>query len=124
MPRTLQQPRSADGSGSELRDFDLTDYLGPKLTERAYDAVEAADRRAMKRFSRRVKDKRLKDRKIKMAESPKKIYYHSPKEGSTRGTDEQGAAMSKRQREQREEQEKEIRERALEIDPENYIPKQ
>ena len=34
------------------------------------------------------------------------------------------AAMSKRQREQREEQEKEIRERALEIDPENYIPKQ
>lgn len=63
MPRTLQQPRSADGSGSELRDFDLTDYLGPKLTERAYDTVESLDRKAMKRFSRRVKDKRLKDRK-------------------------------------------------------------
>ena len=63
MPRTLQQPRSADSSGSELRDFDMTDYIGPKLTERAYDTMEALDRKAMKRFSRRAKDKRLKDRK-------------------------------------------------------------
>ena len=54
----------------------------------------------------------------------RKTYYHSPKERPTRGTDEQGAAMSKRQREQREEQEEKIRERAIEIDPENYTPKQ
>ena len=40
----------------------------------------------------------------------------------TRGTPEQGAAMSERQKKQREEQEEEIRERALKIDPDNYTP--
>ena len=52
----------------------------------------------------------------------KKTYYHSPGEGPTKGTDEQGDAMSKRQLEQRSQQEKEIRERALEINPDNYTP--
>lgn len=43
-------------------------------------------------------------------------------EAATRGTPEQGADMYKRQQEQREKQEKEIRERALKIDPDNYTP--
>ena len=63
MPRTIQQPRSADGSGSELRDFDVSDYIGPKLTEKAYDTMKGLNRKAMKQFSRRAKDARQKDRK-------------------------------------------------------------
>lgn len=40
----------------------------------------------------------------------------------TRGTPEQGAAMSERQQEQLEKQKKTIRKRALKIDPDNYTP--
>ena len=57
----------------------------------------------------------------------KKAYYNSPgedqfKQDQTGGTPEQGTAMSERQENQRKEQEKEIRERALKIDPDNYTP--
>ena len=52
----------------------------------------------------------------------RKTYYHSPVERPTRGTDEQGADMFERQQTQRKKQEKEIREHALEIDPDNYTP--
>ena len=50
----MQQPRNADGSGSEI---------GPDVTQKTYDTRVALNRRAAAQEARQDKDKRLKDRK-------------------------------------------------------------
>lgn len=46
----MQQPRSADGSGSEIV---VGDYLGPDVSKKAYDARVALNRRAAAQKARR-----------------------------------------------------------------------
>tara|TARA_R100000234_G_scaffold117901_2_gene97219 strand:- start:615 stop:953 length:339 start_codon:yes stop_codon:yes gene_type:complete len=46
----MQQPRNADGSGSEIV---IGDYLGPDVTQKTYDARVALNRRAAAQKARR-----------------------------------------------------------------------